>query len=274
MRTFGYICAITIFIAVLTPMTSARVLGSDLKNGVAVYYFGSLTNVGNVRDYSGNGLHGSLYNDAQLSRISGRNCLSLVSNSDRFQAVHDNKSLFLSKAFSIVAWVKIPRQSNDFLIEIYAYNGPIANIVRNVHSDYEGSLTTGVLAEGPLFGTYAYNKNAASHHAESIGRRINNNRWQHIAFVVNSTSMKLYLNGSRVVYQSVSGHESFAGTGSLIVMGENARGSVDNVGFFKSDLTDTHVRMIYRQGLANIMNIAAVDPGGKVATTWGALKQR
>ena len=274
MRTSVYLCILTIFIAVLIPKTSARVLGSDLHNAVAVYYFSSLTNSGNVRDYSGNGLQGSLYEDAQLSRISGRNCLSLGSNSDRFQAVHDNKSLSLSKEFSIVAWVRIPRQSNDFLIEIFTYKGPIANIVRNVHSDYEGSVTMGVLADGPLFGTYAYNKNEASHDVESIGRHVNNNRWQHIAFVVNSTSMKLYLNGSRVVYQSVNGHESFAGTGSLIVMGENARGSVDSVGFFSNDLTDTHVRMIYTQGLANIINIAGVDPGGKAATTWGALKQR
>ena len=273
MRTFVSICAIVIFIAVLTPLTSARVLGSDVKNGVAVYYFSSLTNVGNVRDHSGNGLHGSLSDGARLSRISGRNCLLMSSNSDRFQAVHDNKPLSLSKAFSIVAWVKIPRQSNDFLIEIYAYNGAIANI-GNIYVGAEGSVTLGVLADGPLFGTYAYNKNEASHHVESIGTHVNNNRWQHIAFVVNSTSMKLYLNGARVVYQSLSGHESFAGTGSMIVMGDNVRGSIDNVGFFKNDLTDTHVRMIYRQGLANILSIAAVDPGGKIATTWGALKQR
>ncbi|MDE0681593.1 MAG: hypothetical protein OXI63_01640 [Candidatus Poribacteria bacterium] len=46
------------------------------------------------------------------------------------------------------------------------------------------------------------------------------------------------------------------------------------MGFFRNDLTDTHVRMIYTQGLANIINIAGVDPGGKAATTWGTLKQR
>ena len=86
--------------------------------------------------------------------------------------------------------------------------------------------------------------------------------------------MKLYLNGVCIVNQSVSGHQSFAGTGSLISIGENARGSVDNVGFFKNDLTNAHVQMIYNQGLENIISIAAVDPGGKVATTWGALKQR
>ena len=274
MRTVVYVCTIAIFIAVLTPKASARVLGSDLENGVAVYYFTSLTNLGNVFDHSGNGLRGDLFSGAQLSRVSGRNCLALESNAADFQAWHDNKSLSVSREFSIVAWVKIPRQSNDFLIEVRAYKGPLANIRNDIHIGYEGSVTIGVLGDGPLFGTYAYNKNSASRSAESTEETINNDRWQHIGFVVNSTMMKLYLNGVCIVNQPVSGHRSFAGTGSLISIGENAKGSVDNVGFFTNDLTNAQVGMIYTQGLGNIISIAAVDPGGKVATTWGALKQQ
>lgn len=274
MRKFVYVCAISIFIAVLIPMAAARVLGSDLQNAVAVYYFNALTDSGNVRDQSGNGLHGSLYGGAALSTVSDRNCLSMDSNAANFQAWDDTKSLSLSKAFSIVAWVQIPQQRNSFLIEIYTYNRPIANIRNNIYAGSEGSVTLGVLRDGSLFGGYAYNNNATSHSAESTGSRINNNRWEHIAFVINDTSMRLYLNGVQVVNQSVSGHEALAGAGSLISMGENTRGSVDDVGFFTNDFTDAHIRMIYNQGLANIMNIAAVDPGGKVATTWGALKQR
>ena len=274
MRTFVYLCTLTIFIAVLIPKAAARVLGGDLQNGVAVYYFSSLTNSGNVFDHSGNGLRGDLFNGAQLSTVSGRNCLFLKSNPADFQAWNDNRSLSVSKEFSIVAWVKIPRQSNDFLMEIHTYKGPIANIRNNIYIGSEGSVTIGILADGSLFGTYAYNKNSASHSAESTEDPINNDRWQHIGFVVNSTMMKLYLNGVCIVNQSVSGHRSFAGTGSLISIGENAKGSVDSVGFFKNDLTNAQVQMIYTQGLENIISIAAVDPGGKVATTWGALKQK
>ena len=166
-RTLAYVCTIAIFIAVLTPGASARVLGSDLKNGVVVYYFDSLTNSGNVRDYSGNGLHGVLADGAELSTVSGRNCLSLDSNSANFQAWDDNKPLSLSKEFSIVAWVRIPQQLNDFLIEIYAYNGPIADITNNIYTESAGSVTLGVLEDGSLFGSYAYNNNATSHSAES-----------------------------------------------------------------------------------------------------------
>ena len=274
MRTLVYLCAIIIFIAVLIPMATARVLGSDLENGVAVYYFNALTDSGNVRDYSGNGLQGRLYGGAALRTVSDRDCLSMDSNAANLQAWDDNRPLSLSKEFSIVAWVQLPQQLNSFLIEIYTYNRPIANIKNNIYAGSEGSVTLGVLRDGALLGSYAYNNNATSHSAQSTGRHIGYNRWEHIAFVVNTTSMKLYLNGSRIVDQAVRGHEALAGSGTFISIGDNTRGSVDDVGFFKKDLTDAQVRMIYNQGLENIINIAAVDPGGKIATTWGALKQK
>lgn len=274
MRTFGYVCAMVIFIAVLIPRATARVLGSDLDNAVAVYYFNALTNSGNVRDYSGNGLHGRLYGRAALRTVSDRDCLSIDTNAANLQAWDDNKPLSLSKTFSIVAWVRLPQQLNSFLIEIYTYNRPIENIKNNIYAGSEGSVTLGVLRDGVLFGGYAYNNNATSHAAESTARHISYNRWEHIGFVVNNSSMKLYLNGIRIVDKAVRGHEALAGAGSFISIGNNTTGSVDEVGFFKNHLTDAHMRMIYNQGLQNIINIAAVNPGGKVATTWGVLKQK
>lgn len=85
---------------------------------------------------------------------------------------------------------------------------------------------------------------------------------------------KLYLNGTRIANETISSHESFAGTGSIVFIGEGARGSVDDVGFFKDDFTDAQVKLIYDKGLGTIMSIAPVDPNGKVATTWGALRHR
>ena len=275
MKNLVYVFTIVIFIAVSIPGASARVIGgNDLENSVVLYYFRFLTNSGHVRDYSGNGLHGRLSEGAYLDTVSGRSCLSLDRNSAKFQVWNDNKPLSLSREFSIVAWVRIPQQRNGFLIEIYTYNGPIANIRHNIYAGSEGSITLGVLGDGALLGGYAYNNNAIPHYAESTDGHINNNRWQHIGLVVKDTSVRLYLNGIRIVSQFASGYQSLVGTGTLIWIGENARGSIDDVGFFKNDLTDAQVQMIYNQGLENIITIAPVDPGGKVATTWGALKQR
>ena len=254
--------------------SSARLIGGDLENTVAAYYFTSLapSKDWDVQDHSGNGLNGALINNARLSTVSGRKCLSLLANADEFQAWNDNISLSLSKEFSIVAWVKIPQQLNSFFIEIFAYNGPLANIANNVAAGAEGGVYVAINPHNMFHGGYVYDDYETAVGIESPGRNVNNNTWQHIGFVVNSASMRLYLNGNRIANQTVSEHESFSGTGSIIFIGEIARGSVDDVGFFKDDLTDTQVRLIYNNGLATIIGIASVDPSDTVAKTWGALK--
>ena len=266
MRTFVYVCAIAISIAVLAPMASARVIGGNLDHGVAVYYFSSLTDSGEVLDYSGNSLHGTPFNAAALSTAPGRRYLSFGSNAAGFQAWSDTHPLLVLKEFSIVAWVRIPRQLNNFDIQIQAYNGSIANVPENVRAKSEGSITLGVSGVGTLFGSY-------TDHTFIGSRRIQNDQWGHIAFVVNNTSFRLYLNGNRIANLPISRHESFAGTGSFLSIGTGARGHVDEVGFFKNDLTATQVRLLYDYGLATLINVAPVVPGGKVATTWGALKR-
>ena len=277
MRTFAYVCTIAISIAVLAPGASARVIGGDLDNGVAVYYFTSLTDSGEVLDYSGNRLHGALFNAAQLSTAPGRKYLSLGRDAADFQAWGDKKPLLVLKEFSIVAWVRVPQQPNDFDIQIQAYNGSLANAPDTVKAISEGRIALGVFSSGDIFGSYVYTFNSGGSAAaalQSTGRWVNNNQWQHIGFVINNTSTRLYLNGNRIADETIRGHESFAGTGSFLSIGTDARGNVDEVGFFKNDLTDTQVRLIYDHGLANIINVASVDPVGKASTTWGALKQR
>lgn len=276
MRILVCVCAIAISIVVLTPMASARVIAGDLDNAVAVYYFSSWNP---VSDSSDNRLHGHLFGGARSARISGRYCLSLDTDVADFRMRNNNNSLSILKEFSIVAWVKIPWQINLFNISIYAYNGsidsPIGLInVRDVFDVTEGTVYLAVDAEGTLFGGYGYNNNEVGDEISISGRNVNNNQWQHIGFVITPHRLYLYINGARVGSKVASGHQSFSGTGTIVSIGYFARGQVDDVGFFSNDLSDTQVRMIYNQGLANIISIASADPTGKVATTWGALKQR
>lgn len=273
MRTLGFVCAIAIFIAWFTTGAYARVVAGDLDNAVAVYYFTSLTASGNVLDYSTNGLHGSLFDGAQLSRISGRNCLSLGGNAAVFAAWDDQKFLSVSKEFSIVSWVKIPLQINTFAICVFAYNGPFEDRWGNIAADFTGSVCLEVDLDGALRGSYIYDDPTNEVGVIVKDRNVNNNRWHHIGFVINRNSQKLYLNGAQIAVFPVNEHRSFNGTGTYVSIGIEARGSVDNVGFFKNDLRDAQVNLIYSQGLANVISIASVDPGGKIATTWSALKQ-
>lgn len=270
MKTLTLTCVI--FMALSPTGASARVIAGDLDNTVAVYYFTALTASDNVYDHSMNGLHGALFNGARLGRISGRDCLSLGSNAAEFEASYHNKSLSVSKEFSIVSWVKILQQINTFAICAAAYNNPIGDRWGNFVADYTGGACLEIDVDGTLRGSYIYDDSTSDVWVEVSDRNVNNNRWQHIGFVINGNSRALYLNGVQIAVFPVNEHRSFNGTGTSIYIGEGARGSVDNVGFFKNDLTDAQVRLIYEKGLSNIISIAPVDPNGKVATTWGNLK--
>ena len=267
MKTLIRVCAIAILMVWIATNADARVIAGDLDNGVAVYYFNSLTDSGHVFDYSGNGLHGILDDDTWLERISGRNCL-LLSDEGFFFPWGGNKPLFVSKEFSIVAWVKIPRQTYDFPIYVYA-DRPVDDFTWEAI----GEVGLWVGADNTLRGDYSFDA-VESVSIETRGRNVNNNRWHHIGFVINSFSMQLYLNGKRIATRFVNRHRSFNGPGSGIIIGASTRGSVDDVGFFRNDFSDAQVKLIYDRGLANIISIAPVDPNGKVATTWATLKKR
>jgi hypothetical protein len=270
MKTLIGICLTTLLITAVATDSPARVIANDLsENAVAVYYFSS-QNDGRVTDSSGNGLTGLLFNNAQISTIQGRKCLSMGTNAADFEAWDDNEPLHVSKEFSIVAWVKIPQQLNDFFIEVAAYDHEI----ENMETGFRGGIDLSIGTDGELSGAYYHNSDRDSIWVATVGRTVNNNRWHHVGVVVNKTSMKLYLNGNRVGSQLFNEHQSFSGTGTAIRIGDDAFGSVDNVGVFRNDFSDAQVRLIYNVGLATIMSIAPVDPNDKVATTWATLKQQ
>ena len=271
MKIYTVICSIVILIASMTTHADARVIGGRLDHAVAVYYFNRLRSAEQIFDHSGNRFHGNLFHVSELAWVLGRQCLSLNSNAANFWAEDDNKPLSVSRDFSIVGWVKVPIGGNGFFIGITAYND------QNTDEGHQGGVNILVQSDGALVGSYTYKSadgTIASEVAEATGRNVNDDQWHHVAYVVSRSSMKLYLNGTGIANRSVSAHPTFRGTGSSISIGYDARGSVDNVGFFKDNLTSAQVKLIYTAGLPSVMGIAPVDPGGKVATTWAALKKR
>ena len=85
-------------------------------------------------------------------KLSNRNCLALTTNAASFAAWNDNKPIFISKEFSIVAWVKIPTQQNNFLIVVDVYNGPSTDVFR-----VEGGVYLAIDADDTLRGGYDFN---------------------------------------------------------------------------------------------------------------------
>ena len=264
-----FLPCITVLLLIWTPITNAAVIGSNyIDDIVAVYYFNAEAN-SVVQDYGINGVHGVLVDDATLAEEGQyAKCLSLAAKDD-YLAAHNNEAFIGSlNVFSIVAWVKIPNQDDDFRLSAYASNPGI------LEPELIGTARLMVKSDGNLSALYADIKDKRSISLETTGQNVSNNTWQHIAFTISQSQMRLYLNGERIAEKDVTRYTSFLADQTTISIGSQAIGSVDDAGFFDDTFNDTHIDIIYDLGLQKIISIASVEAGNKVTTTWGSLKSQ
>ena len=129
---------------------NAVVIGSDYVDDiVAVYYFNSEDD-GFVADYGSNEVNGALLEAATLAEEGqyGK-CLSLAARDDYFGAYDSEAFIGSLNAFSIVAWVKIPNQDDDFKLTAYASNPGV------LESKLIGVAQLTVKSDGSLSAVYA-----------------------------------------------------------------------------------------------------------------------
>ena len=129
---------------------NAVVIGSDYVDDiVAVYYFNSEDD-GFVADYGSNEVNGALLETATLAEEGqyGK-CLSLAARDDYFGAYDSEAFIGSLNAFSIVAWVKIPNQDDDFKLTAYASNPGV------LESKLIGAAGLTVKSDGNLSAVYA-----------------------------------------------------------------------------------------------------------------------
>ena len=268
LRIPAFICLIAALIVFAPRVGGARVIAGDAANAICTYYFFSHTN-GIVQDYSDNDLDGTMFDGANIATLSGRQGVFFPTNDAHFYAWNDNKRISIDREFTIVAWVSAPRQQY-FEIRLVAYN--VNNPLNLFDDDLKGSVALIVNADGSLQGEYEDEFNIFSLQTERL--RFNNIGWNHIALTVGKDVMRLYLNGTEVHNWRVAGHRAFSAKGTSVETGSHADAMVDDIGMFKEVFSPYDIRLIYNVGLVSVMNIAAVDPNDKIATTWGALKSR
>lgn len=241
-----------------------------IDNAIAVYYFNAKTTFF-VMDYSGNKVLGDLHGNARCVPGKYDKSLSMNAKSDFFLAWGDETSLRVSNKFSIVAWVKIPKQLDEFNIYMVAYN-PIFDNFDVVDHDIVGYIALSIKSDGNLFGLLFDYEDESFVDIETTGQNVNDNRWHHIGFVINPWRTYLYLDGQQIANKSISGYTSFSSDSTSVLIGDGAIGSVDNTGFFNDDFRKRDIESIYEIGLEKFMSVAPVAPMNKVTTTWGMIK--
>lgn len=104
-------------------------------------------------------------------------------------------------------------------------------------------------------------------------------RWYHIAGTKGKERQKLYLDGAMLYDGS---HPGAIDKGNTIAsLGRNPSGAytyfnglIDEVAIFNEVLEEEDIQAIMNQGLGRALGITAIEPAGKLATTWGQIKAR
>ena len=259
------LCIAVLLISVSMKATAA-VIGSDYGDDiVAVYHFNSETE-GFVTDYGENAVTGVLLDDASLADGKYGQCLSLAETTHKFGGLGTDAFLGSLNEFSTVAWVKIPSQDDDFYLTAAALDpGPLGSTTTI------GVAQLVVKTDGNLKGVYA---DVEDSNDLATDQTVNDDTWHHIAFTVSESEMKLYLDGESIAEKEVTGYTGFLADYTFISIGADAKGLVDDAGFFVDTFSDANIKFIHDAGLENIISIASVDPKDKMATTWGAIKSR
>ena len=250
--------------------TNAAVIGGDYNDDiVAVYHFNAEVTEGIVRDYGVNAVPGNLNEGAILTEGKYGQCLSLPTKAANFFTFDPHIFLDSHNKFSIVAWVKIPNQTDDFRLAAVALDpGGTGNVVI-------GSVYFTVKADGNLEGSYQDIEDDKGLTITTSTQNLSNNEWKHIALTVSRSQMKFYLNGEPLGSAVDRTQDiSFSGIYTAITIGHDATGLVDDVGFFSDTFSDADIKFIHKVGLESIISIASVDPEDKITTTWGAIKSQ
>jgi hypothetical protein len=103
--------------------------------------------------------------------------------------------------------------------------------------------------------------------------------WHFIAAVCSDKFMKVYIDEQVTEKGGAANHGSSAfnvnigGCGVYDPTGNWFTGVLDDVGIFHTALSDADMKSIIKEGLGKATGVlAAVDPAGKLATTWGKIK--
>ena len=257
------------FVSILLALIFASISIAGLDNAgrfddvVAIYYFENATDSG-PREFDGSlEENASIVDNGKINK-----CLRL--QSDDWFGVLDDQHLGIVGDFSVVAWVKMPSQSEDFRLTMTG---------RNDDGTLEGTIILFVLSSGNLEGFAADIKDKKSQSIESDNENVSDNQWHHIAFTKFSDTAFLFVDGE-VVKQEHQKYLGFVGDGTFISITPNSidttlTGSVflDEVGFFEIGFSVYEIKAIYDGGLTDFLEAMPVNPRGKVATTWANIKQ-
>ena len=260
-------CFVCFFLSICLTATAMGVPDVDkhLKRVIAVYYFQDAT------DSGPKGLDGLLLKDASIvGRGRSGKCLRLEKDG-YFGALGIDEPLNITEnKFSIVAWIRLPRQPFSFSFEV----------VGGHKETFVGRIRLSVEPSGNIRGWHYDNASLIREGIISENENVADKQWHQIAYTKDANGYRLFIDGEVVKTQRSQKALGFLAGETFIRIASRSPADltgavyVDEVGFFETGLSAFEVKKLYTYGLDAFLLTLPVDPKKKVSTTWGEIKRR
>jgi len=214
----------------------------DIKNFLVGYWSFDI----NANDLTTNVNHGTFSNDAYVSSLAkvGQGSLDLDGNLDLVSVTDDdNLDKNLKDSFSVATWVYLK-----------SIHGTTDLFVSKVVADNFG-YSLELLGGKPRFRISPSGSDSGISTDESAQPILNINQWYFLTGTYNSTHISIYLNGTYLISQAVTGNV-FDGTanlkfGSYDYWGYYSNSRIDEVMIFNKSLSQEEITYLYNKGLNN-----------------------
>ena len=277
-------CALYISLIAVNLMLASVGYGQSklLKEAVAIWLFDEIAKkkedraiVEVIRDASGNGHDAILFNAPKLRDGKFGMAMEFSQRRKNYLLVPDHEELQLTDSITIVAWVKRPASPKDtapyYILakgQTWQSDRPAYGI--SIHKVFNNMFY--FWYKGGFQGTDG----------------IKDDQWHHYAVVAkaNTRAVVLYIDGNLKPVKYEDGEKRIhlkptpEGSAIDLYIGAIRPGrfdgfsdnTVDEIGIFRTSLTQTEIRKLMTVGLDR--GIYSVSPLGKLATSWAMIKHR
>jgi hypothetical protein len=219
-----------------------------------------------AKDFSGNGQDGTIGASVKWDKGKFGGALNFpgtVTN-ESYVTVPNNESLDLVE-HSITAWINVTPTAGDWQIIICKWQ---PHDVRNY------SILTNK-GSGTLFAQLT-SGGAAQWKTADTGIDVTDGIWHHVACAYDDTMMRVYLDGEKKSEVGMGPGDLNPGDTTIGARWGGIHpttGLIDEVGLFNVALEEDDIKDIMNRGLAEALGIVAVEPSGKLSTTWASIKE-
>ncbi|MDA1191104.1 MAG: LamG domain-containing protein [Candidatus Poribacteria bacterium] len=275
-KNVAVIAAMCVTLTLTYTLTAHAAIDANTIKGM--WLFDEATGA-TAADSSGNGNIGTLMGAASWVEGPSGNGVAFDGTVGSIVSIADSPSLKMSNAFTVMFWFRTGKTMVDMF-------GDRQIVMGKHYTEYE----FGIYTAGQIH-TYTFGRPGADGYDEGILATINGNlpsgdtdwvvdKWYHVAWTLNGAVETAYANGVMLDTFTKATPNTAPGTHTLEI-GQRQGGSlpflgaVDEVAVLNVALGEADIKLAYEQGLevaTGMKSPTAVEPNGKLAATWGALK--